>query len=70
MTAPLVLTPGEPAGIGPEITASAWEALRKNPSQNFFVLTDAAYFSARLPHIPAQIQFCIGPCLCLRKLES
>jgi 4-hydroxythreonine-4-phosphate dehydrogenase len=55
MTAPLVLTPGEPAGIGPEITAGAWEALRKNPSQNFFALTDAAYFSARLPHIPAQI---------------
>jgi 4-hydroxythreonine-4-phosphate dehydrogenase len=55
MTSPLVLTPGEPAGICPEITAGAWEALRKDPTKNFCVLTDAAYFSARIPQVPIQI---------------
>ena len=28
MTAPIALTCGEPAGIGPEIALKAWEALR------------------------------------------
>jgi 4-hydroxythreonine-4-phosphate dehydrogenase len=55
MTAPLILTPGEPAGICPEITAGAWEALRRNPSQNFCLISDAEYFSSRAPNVPTQI---------------
>ncbi|MHC0614396.1 4-hydroxythreonine-4-phosphate dehydrogenase PdxA [Komagataeibacter oboediens] len=39
--APLALTMGDPAGIGPEITAGAWRALRDGPVR-FAVLGDAA----------------------------
>jgi 4-hydroxythreonine-4-phosphate dehydrogenase len=55
MTPPLVLTPGEPAGISPEITAGAWEALRRDPSTTFCVLNDADYFSVRVSHVPMQV---------------
>ncbi len=38
MGAPLVLTCGDPAGIGPEITVKAWRALRQNYEHAFAVL--------------------------------
>jgi 4-hydroxythreonine-4-phosphate dehydrogenase len=41
MTRPLVLTLGEPAGVGPEIVAAAWRALNTD-SQAFAVIGDAA----------------------------
>ena len=41
----LLLTPGEPAGIAPEITAAAWAALRG--SVPFCVIGDADYFASR-----------------------
>lgn len=47
MIAPLVLTPGEPASIAPEITAAAWGHLRK--ATPFCVIGDADYFAARCP---------------------
>jgi 4-hydroxythreonine-4-phosphate dehydrogenase len=50
--APLVLTCGEPAGVAPEITAKAWEALRGDRSQAFFLLGDAGYWQARNPGLP------------------
>ncbi|QCQ98751.1 4-hydroxythreonine-4-phosphate dehydrogenase PdxA [Brevundimonas sp. SGAir0440] len=39
--APLVLTLGEPAGVGPEIVAAAWKALRADQTA-FAVIGDAA----------------------------
>ena len=50
--APLVLTSGEPAGVAPEITAFAWQALRDDPSACFFLLGDADYWQARNPGLP------------------
>lgn len=44
--APLVLTLGEPAGVGPEITAAAWTAL-KDHSLPFAVIGDAALLRAQ-----------------------
>ena len=45
MTKMLLLTPGEPAGIAPEITAAAWAALRG--SVPFCLIGDADYFASR-----------------------
>jgi 4-hydroxythreonine-4-phosphate dehydrogenase len=39
MTAPLAVTMGDPAGVGPEITAGAWRALRQT-GLTFVALTD------------------------------
>ena len=39
--APLVLTLGEPAGVGPEIVAAAWKALNAQDFA-FAVIGDAA----------------------------
>jgi 4-hydroxythreonine-4-phosphate dehydrogenase len=44
---PLALTSGEPAGVGPEITALAWQALHAESQSAFFLIGDADYFSAR-----------------------
>lgn len=38
MAAPLLLSMGDPAGIGPEITLKAWAALRYNPEYAFAVM--------------------------------
>ncbi|PKQ14098.1 MAG: 4-hydroxythreonine-4-phosphate dehydrogenase PdxA [Alphaproteobacteria bacterium HGW-Alphaproteobacteria-1] len=43
----IALTCGEPAGIGPEIAASAWSALRG--SVPFFVIGDPAHLPAGVP---------------------
>ena len=43
---PLALTSGEPSGIGPEITAKAWQALR-HTSVCFVLISDAHYWQAR-----------------------
>ncbi len=44
---PIALTMGEPAGIGPELTALAWRALRTTDS--FFLIGDPAHLPADLP---------------------
>lgn len=55
MTAlPLLLTSGEPAGVAPEITASAWTALRNDPACVFALIGDIAYWKARNPGLPVQ----------------
>lgn len=41
MRAPLALTLGEPAGVGPEIIAKAWSALRHEPGAAFMAVGDA-----------------------------
>ncbi|MBD3626051.1 MAG: 4-hydroxythreonine-4-phosphate dehydrogenase PdxA [Rhodobacteraceae bacterium] len=43
MTAPLALTSGDPAGIGPEITLSAWQRLRN--ALPFVLIGDADHMS-------------------------
>ena len=43
---PLALTMGEPAGVGPEIIAAAWRALKDGP-QPFAVIGDAALMRAQ-----------------------
>ena len=53
MTArPIILTSGEPAGVAPEITASAWKALRAEAGCAFALLGDGAYWQARNPGLP------------------
>jgi 4-hydroxythreonine-4-phosphate dehydrogenase len=44
--APLILTLGEPAGVGPEIVAAAWKALRADQTA-FAVIGDAALLRAQ-----------------------
>jgi 4-hydroxythreonine-4-phosphate dehydrogenase len=45
---PLALTLGDPAGVGPEITVKAWQALRGEPL-SFFVVGDYAMLAAASP---------------------
>ena len=52
--APLVLTCGEPAGVAPEITASAWQALHADASAAFFLLGDADYWQSRNAGLPVR----------------
>ncbi len=49
---PLALTSGEPAGIGPEITAAAFRRSRSEAMPAFFLICDPEVFSARAPDIP------------------
>ncbi|MEM9392467.1 MAG: 4-hydroxythreonine-4-phosphate dehydrogenase PdxA [Pseudomonadota bacterium] len=48
--APIVLTCGEPAGIGPEIAAKAWTKLRQDVP--FFVIADPEHLRAHAPGVP------------------
>lgn len=47
---PLVISMGDPAGIGPEVTAKAWQALRDS-STTFCVLGDPALYAS----VPTQV---------------
>ncbi len=40
---PLALTIGDPAGIGPEITHKAWQAMRET-NESFFVIADPMFY--------------------------
>jgi 4-hydroxythreonine-4-phosphate dehydrogenase len=44
--APIVLTPGEPGGVGIEITFKAWQALRHTGRNAFALLADADHVKA------------------------
>jgi len=50
MTAPVALTCGDPAGIGPEITLAAWRALGRDLP--FFVIGDIGHFRALDGDVP------------------
>jgi len=43
---PLILSMGDPAGIGPEITLKAWHALKTDPRHSFAVLAPPAIFNS------------------------
>ena len=49
---PLILTSGEPAGVAPEITAGAWQALRSDSTCAFALIGDRDYWQARNPGVP------------------
>lgn len=57
MTAPLALTMGDPAGIGPEISCAAWQAL-KETGPVFFVIGDPSQYDVPVEAIetPAQAE--------------
>ncbi|MCC5978595.1 MAG: 4-hydroxythreonine-4-phosphate dehydrogenase PdxA [Salinarimonas sp.] len=46
--APIAITLGDPAGIGPEITLGAWQALRHDPASCFFLLGDPEHLTRRM----------------------
>jgi 4-hydroxythreonine-4-phosphate dehydrogenase len=54
VAAPLLLTSGEPAGVAPEITGFAWQALRNEAENCFVLLGDADYWKARNPGLPVE----------------
>ncbi len=47
MRAPLAVTLGEPAGIGPDITIAAWRRRRELNLPPFYVVGDARFFAER-----------------------
>jgi 4-hydroxythreonine-4-phosphate dehydrogenase len=44
---PLALTPGEPGGVSPEITAKAWASLHDDARYAFFLIGDVDFISRR-----------------------
>jgi 4-hydroxythreonine-4-phosphate dehydrogenase len=46
LSLPLVVSLGDPCGIGPEIIANAWSAVRSRPELTFCVIGDATVVSA------------------------
>ena len=46
---PLVVTMGDPAGVGPQITVSAWEQLRQESACAFFVIGAPDLYAGRVP---------------------
>jgi 4-hydroxythreonine-4-phosphate dehydrogenase len=52
MAPAIALTSGEPAGVAPEITALAWQALRREPACAFFLIGDAHYWQKCCPDLP------------------
>ena len=60
--APIALTQGDPAGIGPEITLKAWSALRRDGAA-FFLIGDMAVAAraARKARLPAPVEIA-SPC--------
>jgi len=53
---PFALSMGDPAGIGPEITVKAWEALRASRSHIFAVIAPPAVFSDVSHHVITDIK--------------
>ncbi|MEM7775065.1 MAG: 4-hydroxythreonine-4-phosphate dehydrogenase PdxA [Pseudomonadota bacterium] len=52
---PLVLTQGDPAGIGPDITALAWQSLRENAAFSFCVVGSAQLIADRVDRLGLNI---------------
>src|SRR5215469_9330139 len=58
MSAPLALTLGEPAGIGPDITLTAWHRRIEFRLPPFYALADADFLMQRAErlHLPVRIE--------------
>ena len=52
---PLVITMGEPAGIGGELTVKAWKAREKHGLKPFFAVDDPKRLGALAPDIPIEV---------------
>ena len=50
MTIPIAISCGDPNGIGPEITVSAWKLIRQE--LNFVLYTSFDYMKQRFPEVP------------------
>ncbi len=61
MKAPLALTMGEPGGVGPELVAKAWDALRGGDTR-FFLIADPALARAT----PAKVAVISSPGECAK----
>ncbi len=72
--APLALTMGDPAGVGPLITRAAWQALRKEPSCCFYVIGPPALYAGSGPVAcidrPAEATQCFADALPVRPLAA
>jgi 4-hydroxythreonine-4-phosphate dehydrogenase len=55
---PLILTPGEPGGVGTEIAIKAWTHLRTEPTQTFALLSDTTFITktAKQANLPCTIK--------------
>lgn len=60
---PLALTCGEPAGIGPELTAAAWKQAQSGALPPFFLIADPAMFQTRAPDVPVHAIASPADCL-------
>lgn len=55
MTRPLALTIGEPAGIGPDITLTAWCERRRSGLPPFYVVADPGFVAARAERLGLRV---------------
>jgi len=60
VTAPIALTMGDPAGIGPEIALKAWAHLRDS-GQPFFLLADPGLMTGMAETLGLAARACAGP---------
>jgi 4-hydroxythreonine-4-phosphate dehydrogenase len=59
MAAPLALTLGEPAGIGPDITFAAWRERAKLALAPFYLLADPAFISRRARQLAPDLSIAV-----------
>jgi 4-hydroxythreonine-4-phosphate dehydrogenase len=59
MGAPLALTLGEPAGIGPDITFAAWRQRATLALAPFYLLADPAFISRRAKRLAPDVSICV-----------
>src|SRR5207253_7793270 len=59
MPAPLALTLGEPAGIGPDITFAAWRRRAELRLAPFYLLADPAFIGRRAKRIAPDLQIAV-----------
>jgi 4-hydroxythreonine-4-phosphate dehydrogenase len=52
---PIIVTMGEPAGIGGEITVKAWQTLRTRQDRVFCVIADTAWLRTMNPDVPVHL---------------
>ena len=50
--APLALTMGDPAGLGPQLTLAAWKRLRRDPGRTFFAIASIGLLRKISPDCP------------------
>ncbi len=63
MSFPLILTPGEPGGVGTEIAIKAWTHLRTEPTKTFALLGDTTFIgqTAKQAGLTCPIEFVANP---------